>query len=686
MQFVSPEDRNEFTHSILAGPLHIPLSMSGIASLFLTRRPTNEELADPDRYPHIEMTSEARWDPLDDKYQRIEDTLRTSLDVVRSQPAHLRSISEVTLSAISPALTRASMIDKIDQVFSIASAKINKKGHVDATAALASKWFIGKEVAKRTILKTTQRGVRDFSSTSGTRRLKHMTYQLMYRHLKSSVCTDTLCAKVKSLDQNSYAQIYATDFHWTKVYPINAKSEAHLTLDQLHKDYYGVFHTIIPDNAKELTQGNFKRKAERAGSVLRPVEAYTHNQNKAEAAIREIRRMYRKAMRATNAPHVLWDHCIQLMSEIRSHTALDILHLQGEVPTTVLTGDTPDISHLCEFSWYEPVWYIDTIDKMQNKKLARYLGPSHDAGQAMASKIFLSNGRIIVGSSVIPLSTEDRNNPIVSQQIIDYDESVKRVLGDRAAGIPIDADDDFDPEEIAFIPYSDDDRGEEPVVLDRDLFDDDSYHRFISAQVRMSVGGEWKDGTVIGRTRDDEGNLIGKSNKNVVLDTSLYDVQFPDGVVEQVSANAIAENIHARIDDEGNVHELFDEIVDHKKLPHAVSGDDAFIIVNGQKRMRKTTQGWSICVKWKDGSTTWLPMSAVKEANPVELAEYALNNKIASEPAFAWWVNYTIKKKLRILSKIKTRYFRREQKFGIPLPKTVEEALSFDKESDGTTF
>lgn len=44
-----------------------------------------------------------------------------------------------------------------------------------------------------------------------------------------------------------------------------------------------------------------------------------------------------------------------------------------------------------------------------------------------------------------------------------------------------------------------------------------------------------------------------------------------------------------------------------------------------------------------------------------------------------------LKKRQRIIAKIKTRYFRKEQKFGIPLPKTVQEALQFDRES-GTTY
>lgn len=145
------------------------------------------------------------------------------------------------------------------------------------------------------------------------------------------------------------------------------KVDAHFTLDALFRDV-GVFNILIPDNAIELTQGDFKKKVLHAGSTLKPVEAYMHNQNLAESCIRElIRRMYRKAMVSTNAPHVLWDHCMQLMSLIRSHLALDIAELNGDTPVTALTGDTPDISHLCEFGWYDVVWYMDPNDQIQNR-------------------------------------------------------------------------------------------------------------------------------------------------------------------------------------------------------------------------------------------------------------------------------------------------------------------------------
>jgi hypothetical protein len=129
---------------------------------------------------------------------------------------------------------------------------------------------------------------------------------------------------------------------------------------------------------------------------------------------------------------------MQLMSELRSHTVQNIYSLEGDTPMTKLTGATCDISHLCEFSWYNPVWFIDITDPMQNKKKARYLGPSHDVGQAMCSKLLTQNTRVIFQTSVIPLSPADINNPIVKDLILECDKKLTEALGDRAAGLPPD--------------------------------------------------------------------------------------------------------------------------------------------------------------------------------------------------------------------------------------------------------
>ena len=47
-----------------------------------------------------------------------------------------------------------------------------------------------------------------------------------------------------------------------------------------------------------------------------------------------------------------------------------------------------------------------------------------------------------------------------------------------------------------------------------------------------------------------------------------------------------------------------------------------------------TTKGWNIQIKWKNGSVSWHPMFVVKSSNPIEIAEYAMSNKLSDEPAF----------------------------------------------------
>jgi hypothetical protein len=108
-----------------------------------------------------------------------------------------------------------------------------------------------------------------------------------------------------------------------------------------------------PDNAKELILGEWKRKLQRFGCLLDPIEAHTPNLNLAELAIRELKRLFCRLMIGSNAPAVvLWDYCFELAALIRSHPCL-----AGNNPKTMLLGDTSDILFLAEFAWYDYVWY-----------------------------------------------------------------------------------------------------------------------------------------------------------------------------------------------------------------------------------------------------------------------------------------------------------------------------------------
>ncbi len=60
-------------------------------------------------------------------------------------------------------------------------------------------------------------------------------------------------------------------------------------------------------------------------------------------------------------------------------------------------------------------------------------------------------------------------------------------------------------------------------------------------------------------------------------------------------------------------------------------GDNVITIESGQQCLKHTIVGWELLVEWRDGSSGWIPLKDVKEFNPIEVAEYAINNEIHDE-------------------------------------------------------
>lgn len=146
----------------------------------------------------------------------------------------------------------------------------------------------------------------------------------------------------------------------------------------------------------------------------------------------------------------------------------------------------------------------------------------------------------------------------------------------------------------------------------------------------------------------------------------MYDVEFSDGTVREYSANLIAQNMISQADDDGFSKTMMEGIVDYRKEESALSERDARIVMRrGQSRMRKTTQGWRLLVRWRDGNESWVHLKDLKDSHPVETAEFAVARGIDREPAFAWWVPHTLRRRSAILGALKTRLQRVTHKYGI---------------------
>jgi len=147
---------------------------------------------------------------------------------------------------------------------------------------------------------------------------------------------------------------------------------------------------------------------------------------------------------------------------------------------------------------------------------------------------------------------------------------VKRTDGD---------DDEFtenedDDEVPRIIPEADDPVDATGQPVDEQPF----WNRFINAEVLLPHGKHVQQAKVRGRAKDTAGKVIGAHDDNQLLNTIVYDVEFPDGAVKQYSANTIAGNMFAQVDSEGHQYQLLMGITDHSKDGSAVAKEDGYLV------------------------------------------------------------------------------------------------------------
>ena len=94
----------------------------------------------------------------------------------------------------------------------------------------------------------------------------------------------------------------------------------------------------------------------------------------------------------TRAPKQLWDYCLELQVYIRSLSTNDIFEGGGEVPETLVSGETADISPFAEFAWYDWLKFRDDAVAFPEDRevLGRYLGPAIGVGPATVSYTHLT--------------------------------------------------------------------------------------------------------------------------------------------------------------------------------------------------------------------------------------------------------------------------------------------------------
>ena len=93
--------------------------------------------------------------------------------------------------------------------------------------------------------------------------------------------------------------------------------------------------------------------------------------------------------------------------------------------------------------------------------------------------------------------------------------------------------------------------------------------------------------------KDEDGRPIDIASYNPILDTKIDEVEYADRYKTEMTANNIASNLFAQVDQYENRLVLFDDIIDHRKYGSEIKRNDAFIHTsNCNKSCRKNTKFW----------------------------------------------------------------------------------------------
>ncbi len=131
---------------------------------------------------------------------------------------------------------------------------------------------------------------------------------------------DAMFASTMPRCGNKCAQIFTSDFRWSRAYSMKTKGEAHEVLSHMFQRK-GVPPLMVMDGSKEQTLGKFCQKFQDSGCERKITEPFSPWQNAAKRKIKELKKGTGRKLLLTNMPQRLWDDCLEYKAYVRSHTA-----------------------------------------------------------------------------------------------------------------------------------------------------------------------------------------------------------------------------------------------------------------------------------------------------------------------------------------------------------------------------
>ena len=517
--------------------------------------------------------------------------------------------------------------------------------------------------------------------------------QLNVKRINETVASDTLFGAKAAIGGITCAQLFVgITSAAVAVFPLRSESDGPEAL----QDYIrmvGAPVAMRTDNSKMQLGTAWKRILRRM--IIRNENTEPHHpwQNFAERTIGTLKRQVNVLLDRTGAPENTWMLALEHVTYVWNRSSAS--RNNGRTPIEVQTGETPDISALLLYDFYEAIYYYDPQRSFPDSKegLGRFVGVAEHVGDALCFRVLLDDGKTILNRSVVRSARDpDRLNRRVPVE--------QHITSERTPGTSVWRD-DGDGTDVALLWP---DEGEDssmtgshssPSIHDRNIglpLPTDT----ITTPERSSTTGEVRnDGTVIHplpalTTIAGEAPIVEHPDPNMLVGKLFaidHDGAVQTGTVTSVTRLDDITDIDIRMKADGStVRMMYDQFLD------ALAPDvHPFHGIYGHRPVNRAQGRWELLVLWGTGVTTWEPLSTIFESDKVTVAKYARDNGLSDFKG--WRRTKAIRGNpdkmamlVRVFKAATVNWNGPKFKFGVRVPRNAKEARFLDKQNGDTLW
>ena len=396
----------------------LPLEYKNALMTLKVRKPSREELRD---LIAIELTRDSPWDPENESDDNewmmddYEDAIQDSWALVGS-----------TTRRAAPTVT---------------------KEEPDWTWMRECLAWKPLEVVKKTFEHTTQLA-KNVLRLPMRQHFKSRFPGLNRRRLNETYSTDTLFASIPSIGGQTCAQIFVgKQSQFTALYGMRSESSGVQALEDFIR-FFGAPNMLLNDNSQMQTGNAWTEVCRMYNIAQATIEAHQAHMNPAERRIQEVKKTTNVLLDRTGSPDELWLLCAMYVVFLLNHLSHKILDYR--TPLEVAFGETPDISSLLSFRWYDDVFYLDADETFPHskEKPGKFVGIAENCGDAMTYLILTEDTKQVIARSVVrradnPFAPNARSAPLAGEEVKTVVKSPTDEKGPTTMTLPTVAPDDL---------------------------------------------------------------------------------------------------------------------------------------------------------------------------------------------------------------------------------------------------